>query len=363
MAEFRFEAIAVLILLLPGFLAARLERRLAVHRDQTDLEGIVEALLYSFVTYLAFAAITRSFPVALRVEQAGNVTSYRVETDAPRLALLAAIAVALAVAMSFATNADLLGRFFRWTRVSRRSWRDTIWSDVFHNFGGVVQVELNDGRSVMGWLKYFSDRPSDASFFLERAAWVGADLNLIPIDGPGIFLTKESGIRSVSFLNWEAERGELPVSTGNESFVRWQAATISQVGYAINLILSLATASLGFSLVLIKDRDFGPSLWGRLLRDLAVAFLMLSVCSGVACVINRLRDFRKTASIARDRGNWQREGLAREEIDLKLQERRADAERLGARTWNLLHVQIVTFGLGSIMLVVAFALVHSAKLF
>jgi len=55
----------------------------------------------------------------------------------------------------------------------------------------------------MGWLKYFSDRPGDSSLFLEKAAWVTADYKLVPITGPGLFLTKDSGIRSISFLKWQ----------------------------------------------------------------------------------------------------------------------------------------------------------------
>jgi hypothetical protein len=363
MAEFRFEVLAVLVLLLPGFLAARLEQRLAVHRDQTDLDRVVEALLYSFVSYLTFAGITRSFPVVLKVEQVGNVTSYRVQTDPARLALLAAIAIVLAVGMSFATNSDLFGRFFRWIRVSRRSWRDTIWSDVFHNFSGVVQVELSDGRSVIGWLKYFSDRSSEASFFLERAAWVAPNLELIEIDGPGIFLTKESGIRSVSFLNWQEDKEGQTVTTGNGAFVRWQTLTIAQVGYAINLILSLATASLGFSLALVKDKDFGPSFWGKLPIDLSIAFLMISVLAGLICVINRLLDFRKTASIAQDRENWRSQGLPADDVNVKLRERRLVTEKLGVRTWTLFCTQVTTFGLGVTLLMVAFAVVYRTKLF
>ncbi len=205
MAEFKFEAIAVLVILLPGFLAARIEQRLTVNRDQSELDKIVEAMLYSFVTYLIFAALSHSFPVAIEVENKGDISRYSIETDVLRLAFLAVIAIVLAVADSFAANNDLFGRLFRWMGVSRRSWRDSIWSDVFHNFGGAVQVELEDGRSVMGWLKYFSDRSEEASVFLEHAAWVGADLKLIRIEGPGIFLTRGSGIRSVTFLNWQQE--------------------------------------------------------------------------------------------------------------------------------------------------------------
>lgn len=203
MGEFKFEAIAVLVILLPGFLAASIKQRLAVNREQSELDKIIEALLYSFVTYVLFIAFARKLPVGFRMETKGETTSYFMEPpDVRRLVLLLIIPLVLGVVMSFVTNNDLLGRLFRWMRVSRRTWRDSIWSDVFYNFGEAVQVELTDGRCVMGWLKYFSDTPDGASLFLERAAWVGPDLTLIEIKGPGILLTKESGIRSATFLDW-----------------------------------------------------------------------------------------------------------------------------------------------------------------
>jgi hypothetical protein len=214
----------------------------------------------------------------------------------------------------------------------------------------------------VGWLKYFSDRSSEASFFLEHAAWVGADLSLVPIDGPGIFLTKESGICSVSFLNWEHRDGRMTVSTDSERLVRRQGLAIAQGGYAVSLILSLATASLGFSLMLIRARDFGPGSWGRLLIDLSVAFLVFSVCFGSGCVINRVRDFRETASIARDRRNWQVEGVLEKEINEKLQDRRARTDRIDKWTCRLFYVQTITFTAGIISLVFTFAVVYAAKL-
>ncbi len=185
MGEFKFEAIAVLVILLPGFLAASIKQRLAVNREQSELDKIIEALLYSFVTYVIFTAL--------------------------------AIPIVLGVGMAYLTNADTLGRIFRWMRVSRRTWRDSIWTDVFYNFGEAVQVELADGRSVIGWLRYFSDTPDGASLFLERAAWVGPDLKPIEIKGPGILLTKETGIRSVALLDWTPEEStEKPTLTGTE---------------------------------------------------------------------------------------------------------------------------------------------------
>lgn len=201
MSEFKFEAIAVLVVLLPGFLAARLEEKLTVKKARTELDKIVEALLYSFVIYVVYSLLTKSFPVTVRDTVNGQNHEYSVRTNPGLLVVLAGIAIGLAVLYSYIENHDLLGKLFRRLRVSQKSWRDSTWSDVFHSYGEAVQVELADGRSVMGWLKHYSDEAEEGCIFLERAAWVGEE-GLIQIDGPGILLSKKSDVSSIAFLHW-----------------------------------------------------------------------------------------------------------------------------------------------------------------
>jgi hypothetical protein len=202
MPDIRFEAIAVLVILLPGFLAARIEQRLVVNPEQNEFDKTVEALLYSLFIYVVFSAIFGSLPVSVTVEKIGEANRYSLDANPYRLAALLGLAIVFAAIAAFASNNDVWGRLFRLLGTTRRTWRSSIWSDIFHNYGGVVQVELEDGRTVMGWLKYFSDRPEQRSVFLEHAAWIGPNQEPIPIPGPGIFLTQFSGIVSVSFLTW-----------------------------------------------------------------------------------------------------------------------------------------------------------------
>jgi hypothetical protein len=66
---------------------------------------------------------------------------------------------------------------------------------------GIAQIELEDGRSVMGWISYYSDEPEDASVFLEKAAWITSDNQLVPINGPGILITRNLAIKHIMFLD------------------------------------------------------------------------------------------------------------------------------------------------------------------
>jgi hypothetical protein len=69
----------------------------------------------------------------------------------------------------------------------------------------------------MGWLRYYSDEPKDASLLSEKAVWV-LDDSTVPIASPGILITSKLGINWVVFLvglgTWivhrRRSRGELP---------------------------------------------------------------------------------------------------------------------------------------------------------
>ena len=142
--------------------------------------------------------------------------------------------------------------------------------------------------------------------------------------------------------------------------------TVQQLGYSINLLASV-TASLGFAFNLLEHFNLSAC-WNKLLFDGSLLFLLVSVALGIVCTVNRLCDFRKTMSIARDREKWNREQCLRSagsdnEIDCKLSERRSETKRLGRRTWRLFYGQIATFGLGILFLVCELALSYRSKLF
>jgi len=205
MPDVGLEALSVLLILLPGFLCARIVQALCVRASQTELDKVVEALLYSFVIYVVFALFVGGAPLALHVESVGEAKRYTIETKPRALLMLAGVALALSLLVSLSTTQDLHGRLLRRLRITQRSARSSVWSDVFHLLGGYVQVELADGRNILGWLRYYSDKPEESSLYLEDASWIGPDRKTIKIPGPGVLLTAESGIRTIMFLDPQHE--------------------------------------------------------------------------------------------------------------------------------------------------------------
>jgi hypothetical protein len=198
------EALGVLLLLLPGFSCAFLVQRLAVRPKQTELDKIIEALLFSFILYLiASPFFGFSLPLGWRKFSPDGIEQYIFQLNWPYLAVLAALALAIGILNSANLNHDWLLRLLRKLRITQRTARNSIWIDAFQDIpSSFVLVQLSGDRSVIGYLRYYSDEQEDASLFLEDAAWIiDEEGTQSPIDGPGILLTKQAGIESVSFLN------------------------------------------------------------------------------------------------------------------------------------------------------------------
>ncbi len=130
------------------------------------------------------------------------------------------------------------------------------------------------------------------------------------------------------------------------SFVRWQAITVAQLTYAINLLLTFAVATLGFQVALLAGEKFSlAASLQKCLFCLSLVSLGLSVLFGLAVVVNRLRSFRATMRAARARENGK---------DDVLTINRGLYKALDGRTWWLFWWQAGTFAVGIVLTVAAF---------
>jgi hypothetical protein len=198
------EALGILLVLLPGFASAYVVHMLAVRRKQSDLEKIVEALLFSLLFYLVtLPFFSNTLPIGWRPMDANHPDFYQVTVQWNHLAALAGLALAFGIVYAANINHDWLMSFFRWINVTDRSSRSTIWNDAFQDpdLDGYVQVGLSGDRKVMGWVNDYSDEEGAFELLLGDAAWVERDGHLQQIKGPGILLTNEARIEYVMFLD------------------------------------------------------------------------------------------------------------------------------------------------------------------
>jgi hypothetical protein len=196
-------ALQVFLILLPGFSAAYFVQALATRRSQTDFERVVEALVFSFFIYVCFVPWNHgSLPFHIKHDPTGQFDA-TVQWDPNQLVILALVtAVFSLLAIAYIRHDG--NRLFRTIGLTERTTRNSIWNDILEHEAidnQPIQVELGDGRNVIGVLLYYSDVSEEGSLYLTQAAWVDSEGATVPIPGPGILLTRNSGIRCVSLLN------------------------------------------------------------------------------------------------------------------------------------------------------------------
>ncbi len=157
-------ALQVFLILLPGFSAAYVVQALATRRTQSDLERIIEALVFSFIVYVCYIPLNSGklpFHIVHDPVGKGDDTVLWEPTQLTRLAVVTAVFALIAVIyIRFDGN-----RLFRALRLTERTTRNSIWNDTLESEAfdnQPVQVELADGRNVLGVLLYYSDASEDA---------------------------------------------------------------------------------------------------------------------------------------------------------------------------------------------------------
>jgi hypothetical protein len=140
--------------------------------------------------------------------------------------------------------------------------------------------------------------------------------------------------------------------TDNDSYVRWQNIRITQLGFANNLIILLAVALLGFGISFLKDTTTLNS-YQKFFFWCGSTLVLISIGFGIAVIINRLDDFKKTAQISRKLETGNRTGIESE---------RQETKELGERTWNYFITQVSTFVIGFLCLLFLVLIEYSDKI-
>jgi hypothetical protein len=189
--------------LLPGFVSAGIVRLLSAQGKQSELERVIEALIFSFFTYLFYLLFFGwKWPIEWSVSiDAAKTTHYSLQSLHWGILFLLVFPCTLGFVWGIIKSKDLLLTPLRFLNITVRTSRESVWNDTFYNLEGTVQVGLADGRNLMGWVSRYSDSGGERSVFLESAAWVDAEGNRTEIEGSGVLLTEKSGIEYVMFLD------------------------------------------------------------------------------------------------------------------------------------------------------------------
>lgn len=131
-----------------------------------------------------------------------------------------------------------------------------------------------------------------------------------------------------------------PSDQDRDSYLRWQGIAITQLGYTINLMMTLSGGVLAF---VVKGKLEGTVKANGCAWRAALIFLGCSVLIAIVANVTRALDFRYTRRAVRAR---MKDGGARVE-----HQRFHDiADCLGEWTWGLFYCQAASFLLGILFL-------------
>ena len=140
----------------------------------------------------------------------------------------------------------------------------------------------------------------------------------------------------------EAEKLDEQKKQDRESYVRWQELALTQLGNTINLMITLAGATVAFAAKTLVDSKsillFPEKEW--ICFSLAFA---VSVLIGISATVTRLLDFRYSRRAARARMNCN---------DKERDEFHGTADKWGTCTWILFYCQAATFAFGVVRVII-----------
>lgn len=197
------ETLVLVILLLPGFLALRVRDVFVKVRKRPFKETWLSALLFDLPVFLVLLGIAQ--------HEVWGLTPTLSEGAFNPMTILAALLLAIAIgALSGAVeNWRVLRNLLRCLGLSRKGWVGA-WADAFLHArdreADWAVVHTKDGSMYHGWPEIISVDGEKPSILLtrqgdDRVSWVTPGGEEFELDGLSIFLTPNSEITRVDFVD------------------------------------------------------------------------------------------------------------------------------------------------------------------
>lgn len=199
--DITLEALALLIVLLPGFVSSSILDHVIVRKPKDHFGRIIEALVFSFIIYAVVVGIVGvpAFEAPEGTADVPRIATALINQSFVWVALLLSIVIPLF--LGFLSTTDGHMRFLRLIRVTNKTARETTWLDVFADQKRYVIVNLTGKRRVFGWPQYFSNDRDEGLLYLFDPAWVNTDGTYTNLDIHGLFLVEPDSIESIEFTH------------------------------------------------------------------------------------------------------------------------------------------------------------------
>lgn len=192
---YTFQALEILIFLIPGFISATVLNALIVRKEKKELGKIIEALIFSMLIYTIYSFVSGRSPITLNQIEESITYSYNSES----FLWLGLLSVGIPAALGLFVTNDWHMKAARKLRITRRTARSSVWFDVFCDIRKHIIINFENGRRLYGWPMYYSNEPENPYIFLFKPAWIQED-KFVDLSVEGILITPEQKIESIEFL-------------------------------------------------------------------------------------------------------------------------------------------------------------------
>jgi hypothetical protein len=202
---YTFQALQILIFLIPGFISAAILNILVVRKGKNEIGLVIEALIFSLIVYTVYSLVITKSLITLTVVGESNGQSSTYSYDGIAFLWLLLFSIAIPLVLGFLIVNDWHMKLFRFLKTTKRTARGSVWFDVFYDRKRHVVIDLSNGRRIYGWPMYYSDDPDSPYIYLHKPSWIVEDKqtgksDYINITTEGILLTPEQKIESITFL-------------------------------------------------------------------------------------------------------------------------------------------------------------------
>ena len=192
--------------LLPGFLGLLVYGFLVEGAPQDKFDRLVTAVVLSLISALCVhfllgqplvpvAAVTAATP-------ANEVLQSLIDLN---LLYCSVTSMLFAAIVAVLTNQGLIYGPINWLKVSYKTSSNDVWQDVFYRHRGYcVKLQFEDGRTLVGWPKFFSATNRPRELFIADATWSyraeDGTFNSLDVAGPGVYVCDLGSISHIEIL-------------------------------------------------------------------------------------------------------------------------------------------------------------------
>ena len=188
-------AIDILLVLLPGFVAAGIFHSLAYRPRPSDFGLVVQSLVFAAIVQTVTELIGLVAPVKEMWADSVAGSGFVVQVG---------VALTLGIILAIVSNHDIAHSVLRRLRVTREDAYPSAWySSFYRNKDAYVVLHLDGERRLFGWADEWPDSPDVGHFRISEGEWL-VDDERIPLDGVVATLVAATDVTMVEFLRMDS---------------------------------------------------------------------------------------------------------------------------------------------------------------